>query len=384
MALLKIDQFEKLGMHHAPHCYSIFLPTQRYGEEVLKGKDSLQFKKLLQETQKGLRAEGLSEREVDQLLQPAHELLEDSGFWRKLSDGLAVFGSDQGFWHFTLPIRFTPRYYLADHFYVKPLVPLFNEDNVFYVLRLSLHGAKFYEATPHTITEVFIEDITPARLEEVVGYDYEEKSLQFRSQPGGQPGAQFHGHGEANDKRKEEVLQYFRAVDRGLMQLLHDQREPLVVSCVDFEFPLYQEANNYGHLLGEHIKPQNDNESLVLLHERAWQAVAPLFESRRREKIETFLDLSATGKTATEVDDIVSAAIHGRIDTLFLDGEAELYGMYEPQEDAVRLEDEKTFANASLPNLAAFHTLRQQGKVFLMDREKLPVPEASMNALFRY
>ncbi len=384
MALLKKEQFEKLAAAHSAHCYSIFLPTRRYGEEVLKGEDAIRFKRLLSKVRDSFQEHGVAPRQVEKLLEPARALLDDGGFWRNLSDGLAVFGSEGAFHYFTLPLPFRADHYIGDHFFVKPLIPLFNGDGRFFILQLTLHGASMYEGTRHTVSEVYIEDLTPARLEEVVGYDFEEKSLQFRTQEGGKGGAQFHGHGGADNKHKDEVLQYCRAVDKGLMQMLHDEDAPLVVSSVDYVFPLYKEVSRYRNILDKNLSPQADPGDLTLLHERAWERVAPGFDAKRDQKAGQYQDLSATSKTSYDPDEIVPAAVNGRIDTLFLREDRELYGLYVPAEQELERQEEKTLANASLGNLAAVHTLRQGGDVFLMRAEDMPDADTDMNALFRY
>jgi hypothetical protein len=254
-------------------------------------------------------------------------------------------------------------------------------------LGLTLHGAQFYEGTPHSLTEVYIKDLTPGRLEEVVGFDYEEKSLQWQSHRGGDPGkgAIFHGHGEQTEKRKEEVLQYLRAIDKGIMEgILFDLKDPLVVACVDFLFPLFQKANTYKYLVGDHIPGNPADKDAVLLHEKAWERVRPIFDEKRREKLTLYDELAHTVRTSYDLDEIVSGAVHGRIDTLFLKNREDVFGTFDKPNNEVEVDEEKDISNASLLNLAAVKTLLQKGQVYLLEPEDMPVAEAVANAVFRY
>lgn len=386
MALLKETQFKELAEFHGAHCASIFIPTERVSEGVKESKDRIRFEQEVRAVRDRLKEYGLSDRPIEAMLEPAMKLARDSGFWRRMSDGLAVFIAPDYFEYFTVPVRFESYSYVADHFYVKPLTPLFSGDGRFFILALTLHGAQFYEATRHTITEVYVSDLTPARLEEVVGYDYEEKSLQYRSQGTTVPGsgAVFHGQGRQNDKRKEEVLQYCRAVDKGLLEMLHDEKAPMVVACVDFLFPLYQEANRYKYLVEKNVQGNPEQIDAAALHEKAWERVRPVFERARDEKQRQYDELKHTERASFEVEKIVPAAIHGRVDTLFLQNRADIFGTYDPAANAVEVEDEKNISNASLLNLAAVKTLLQKGQVYLVEPEDMPEEGTLANAVFRF
>ena len=386
MALLKETQFRELAEFHGAHCASVFIPTERVSEGVKESKDRIRFEQEVRVVRDRLKEYGVSERAIEAMLEPAVKLARDSGFWRRMSDGLAVFIAPGYFEYFTVPVRFESYSYVADHFYVKPLMPLFSGDGRFFILSLTLHGAQFYEATRHTITEVYVRDLTPDRLEEVVGYDYEEKSLQYRSQGTtvSGSGTVFHGQGRQNEKRKEEVLQFCRAVDKGLMEMLHDEQAPMVVACVDFLFPLFQEANKYKYLVDENVSGNPDQMNITALHEKAWERVRPVFEAARAEKQRQYDEVKHTDRASYEVAEIVPAAINGRIDTLFLQNRSDIFGRYDPSANEVEMEDEKNISNTSLLNLAAVRTFLQKGQVFLVEPEEMPEQGTLANAILRF
>jgi DNA polymerase II large subunit len=81
-----------------------------------------------------------------------------------------------------LPLNFEEFSYVSNEFYLKPLMPVFNDDGLFYLLTLKADEVKFYEGMRDSITEIRIEDLVPSRIEDRVGYDHEQKNLQFRTQ----------------------------------------------------------------------------------------------------------------------------------------------------------------------------------------------------------
>ncbi len=381
-------EFNRLADYHGLNCISLYLPTFRAGEEVDSHKGELRLKNLVKELRGKLEEKKLNSGEIDRLTQPLLALMEDVHFWRNQSDGLALFLQDGNMETFTLPIHFDEFIYLSDHYYLKPVVSLFSDTGKFYLLTLNLKNVRLFEGSRHTITELDVEDILPGRLEDAVGYDYEEKSLQFRTGHGGNPehkdaGASFHGQGSGKDDKKNEIDKFFRSVDEGVMKILHDQKDPLVLACVEEYFSLYKEANTYKYLYDQFIDRNPGQEDPILLHELAWGLLEEHFKKERKQKIDQFLDLSARGRTASGIDDIVPAAIDGRIDTLFIQPGREEYGIFKQETHEVVKGEEHANA-AALFNLATIHTLRNDGQVYKCSADEMPLKDTEINALLRF
>ncbi len=384
MLTLPKRSFYDLANYHDAECISLYLPTHRAGMEVNRREDEILFKNLLKNVAGQLEKRGYSPRETKDYLQPAYDLLERSTFWNHLSDGLVVFIANNNFKYYTLPIQFDTFIYMSDHFYLKPLMPLYNHDGRFFLLALSQDEIRFFEGTRHSITEVNVEDLTPNRLEEVVGYDHKQKFLQFRSAQQGAGGAIFHGHGEGKDDDKTEIRHYFRAINDGLMKMLHTEDAPLVIACVDYLFPIYQEVNDYAYLFPGNISGSAAKVHEKELHEQAWIILEPHFRKTREEKVSLFNELAATSRASSQLEDILPAALAGNVETLFLQKNIDVYGIYDPSNRQVYRDNLKRFDNVSLTNLTATRTFQQGGQVFLMDAEDMPVPDSVANAIFRY
>ncbi len=105
----------------------------------------------------------------------------------------------------------------------------------FFVLGLNLHHITFYEGNRERLKEVYVD--APQQLEEVVGYDYKEKFLQFRSQHEGHGQASFHGQGEwKGEFKKDEILKFFREIDKKIIQLIGGKNIPLVIAGQEYFF----------------------------------------------------------------------------------------------------------------------------------------------------
>lgn len=382
MKLITRNEFRNLAGVHQPFCASIFIPTHRAGKEVYEKEDVTTLRNQLKSVKAALESQGCPPRELARILGPAEALVSERDFWGNQSDGLALFLGDGFFEKFTVPVRFEAFHYVSNEFYLKPLLPLFSGDGKFYLLTLSLKETNFYECTRYSITPIAIEDLIPANMEEVVGADYEQKSFQFRSQPRGS--AVFHGHGAGKDDRKEEIQRYFRAIDKGLHEILHDLNAPLVMATVDYLYPIYRSVSSYAHLRPEYLQTNPDNADIYLLHEKAWDIVQPEFDKERRDKKALFEQFHDTSRTTATLSEIIPAALEGKIDALFIQNRSDIWGIYDPTDNQVSIHDSRHPGDVCLLNLIGAKALLNGSKVYLTEPEDMPDPASKANALLYY
>ncbi len=184
--------------------------------------------------------------------------------------------------------------------------------------------------------------------------------------------------------RKNEIARYFRAIDKGLMTLLKDDNVPMIVASQDYLFSIYKEENSYQYLLDDPINCNLSETDKFLLHEMAWEKVAPIFDEERKEKVETFKQYDGTGRTSSEIEQVVPAALEGKIDTLFVQNNADIWGIYDPEKRHVRVDEEPLPSSVSLLNKAAIKIFLNGGKVYLLEKDEMPNPNSKVNALYRY
>ena len=382
--MINESEFKKLADYEHGTCVSIFIPTQRGGKEVLEGKNKKHLHSEWTQIKKKLKEADLSEASIEKIGKPIQELLDNRDFWRHQSDGLAIFASPDFFEYYTVPVNFEAYHYISEEFYVKPLVPAMTGDAKFNILAIQLEDVKLYEASRYSIAQVEIDDLAPSQLEERVGYDYKERALQFRTQGEGGEKTQFHGHGGSERDEKTEIKQFFRAVDQGIKNYLQKQELPLVVFCQDYLFPIYKEANTYNHLY-EKVVPGNPNDTDMLgIHKKALEVFEPVLNENRDKKIEKYAELSSTENTTSALSDIIAAVHQGKVDTLFIENRAEVWGKYHEDEMKVEFSENPDDGNISLLNLAAKKTIEMGGKVYLVEHEFMPQKKSKMNALLRF
>lgn len=361
---------------------SLFMPTHRAGRET--EQDPIRFKNLLRDVEERLLAKGLRSPEVQEILKKPRRLLEDDGFWRRQSDGLAVFFSEEVFHLFRLPIQFAELAVITDRFHVKPLLPLLTSDGTFHILTISQNRLRLLEGTRYTVDEIDLGD-TPETLAATFPDGFPKKQLRFytgKPSGGGTGTPQFHGH-DPSDDVKNHLRQWFRTIDKAVADLLVDTRSPLMLAGVDTLFPLYKEVNSYPYLVEEGIPGNPDEMKPEDFLPPAWAIVEPVFNREREAGFERYQQLAGTGQTTTDITEAVFAAHHGRIAVLFVAVGVQVWGRFDPENNQVDLHETPEAGYEDLLDFIAIQTLLKGGEVFAVSPEKVP-DQFFVAAVLRY
>jgi hypothetical protein len=383
MSLISIDELKTLVERREGVCVSIFMPTHRTSPETKQ--DPIRFKNLLKEAEKRLITSGLRLSQAKKLLKPAKTLVKDNFFWQHQADGLAVFISPEVLRYFHLPFRFEELLVVTDRFHIKPLLHLFSNDGRFDILALSQNEVRLFQCTRYGITEIEPEGV-PRSLKEALKYDEPEKQLQYHTRtPGGtgERAAIFHGHGVGIDDAKDNILRYFRQIDHGLRELLLEERSPVVLAGVEYLLPIYREANTFLNLMDKGVTGNPEGLRAEELHEQALKIVEPYFLKALEDASAQYRQLAGSGRTATDVKEIVPAAYNGRVDILFVSVGIQQWGKVDAMTFRVLLHEKPESGDQDLSDLAAVYTFLKGGKVYAVEPQKVP-DEAPLAALLRY
>jgi len=231
-------------------------------------------------------------------------------------------------------------------------------------------------------------------LDKALGYDNLSKDIEFRTDSPQPPvigvrGSQsvfFSGGGDAEDNRKDYILNFLRMVNKSVASYLKDSHAPLILACVEYIEPLYREANTYKHLMEKYIPGSPDAVSALELRDEAWPLVKPVFEREKSETIGRYKQLAGwKDKRATkDVDEVIKAAPFGRVEVLIVDKNAKKWGVFDAENVEVKAEDEQRPGNQDLLDFAAVQTLINGGQVYVVEPEDVPEGGSPVAAILRY
>ncbi|KUG02895.1 hypothetical protein ASZ90_019669 [hydrocarbon metagenome] len=384
MNLLTNNDLETLIGFQDDLCITIYLPTFRAGVETKQGR--IRLKNLIREAEERLINHGLRSSQASQLLEPLKKLTIDDLFWQHQRDGLAIFLSSNIFNYYHLPINLDEFLQVGRRFHLKPLLPLLSGNGLFYVLALSQNAVRLLQCTRSSVNELDLENI-PHSMAEALQYDDPEKQLQYHTNTlegsNRQAAAVFHGHGVGTDDTKDNILRYFRLIDRGLREVLREENSPLFIAGVGFLHSIYREANTYGYLADEGISGNPEELSAENLKTMTWPLAEQYFRQAEQEALNRFGPLKGTGRTTYNISEAAPAAYNGRVETLFIAQGAGQWGSLDPQSHIVSIHPKAEPGDEELFDLTAIQTILNGGKVYVREQDEIPDGQ-ELAALFRY
>jgi len=382
MDIITMEEFKTFLARYPGWYVSLFMPTHRRGRET--EQDPIRFRNLLREVEERLQDKGLRSPDVREILKPVERLVQEPGFWRHQSDGLAVFFTAEEFHYYRLPLPFEELVVISDHFHRRPLLPFFASDGHFYILALSQNQVRLLEGTRYTVDEIDLESM-PTSMADALQYERFDKQLQSHSGTSSGTGsrtAMFHGH-DIGDEAKDRILRWFQMIDGELPNLLTGGQSPLVLAGVEYLFPLYKEANSYPHLLEEGIPGNPEELTPEELHAQAWPLVQPTFMKAREEATAQYSQLVGSGQTTADVKEAVLAAHHGQVDILFVAVGVQVWGNFDPDTNTIHVHQDPEPGDDDLLDLAAIQSILNGATVYAVEPEQVP-DHAPLAAVFRY
>jgi hypothetical protein len=388
MEILSLDEFKNLAQRAQDPSITILMPTHRAGPDTQQ--DPIRFRNLLREVERRLQDDGMGRRNVEAFLQPAQALLEDGEFWRHQQEGLALYLSDGDFHTYRLPYAVDEQAIISQSYYTKPLLPLFTNNGHYFILAVSLNEVRMFEATRDGVGEVELPGDTPTSLAEALKYDDIEQELQFSTgTPGGDRDGMGFGHEVGDETRKIRIGRYLNKLDHGLKPLYRGQEAPLVLAGVDYLLPIYRKVSEYPHILEEGIEGSPEGLRAEELRERAWPLVEPHFRQELEAVLAAYGQGAGTGQAVDDIEEVVAAAHHGRVDTLLVAVDAQVWGTFDPENGKVQVDEQAETQEAGrddrilLADSAATQTLLNGGTVYALPQEELPT-QSPVAALLRY
>lgn len=360
------ESLKELIEHVGKPAVSIFIPTQQVST-LQDEQDRIRFKNALDQAAFRLKQHDFAVGNVDRILGPARELLNDTKFWQHQSHGLAVFLAPDFFRAYRLPVHFDEHVIVNHRFHIPPLMAFFESMRPFYVLAASQNEVKIFKGNKLEFEEIRIETL-PHDIQEVLRFDEFEKENQYHGATG--PGKVMAHTGEEPYSKKEQLATFFHRIDEALQPMLMSTKAPLVLACVDYLAAIYRQVSRYPFIMDGVITGNPIHTPLKELHTKALTLVDPVLVSDRQAALAHFGELSNTDRIVCGTSDVLKAAFGSRIETLFLvkdtgprggftaDGEVEIHADDRPEDE-------------DLLNLATIYTLQNGGQVFSLAPDAL-------------
>lgn len=359
-------------------------PTPAVGKQVLQGPVRLE--RLLGTAERRLAVRGLDPEETARLLAPLRALIDEPRFWSAQDRGLLLVARSGFARAYRLPFEIEESVTVSDRFALRHLLPLLERTESFYVVALSINRVRVVRSTPRGPRRVDVPGL-PTSLEDALGYDqYYSAINRHAGGPArlGRKTGMVHGHGDNDEERHETNLRaYFRQVAAALDAAL-PAADPWVLAAVREHHASFRQAvGTDRRLLDEGLAGNPDRISDRELCERARRLVDAARSARLKLELDRLAKVAGTPLVTDELLTLLTAAHHGRVDSLFVTPQARCWGVFDPDDGRFEVHDKRRRGDRELIDVALFETLRNGGAAFEVDPDRLPVGR-EVAAILRY
>jgi len=377
--------FEQMARFQSSCCISVYIPTHRAGVEVNEQQDRLAFKNALQQVRSMLQEKGYTQTEIEKLTEPGYKLLRENDIWRGMTEGLAVFMSNDYFKYIRLTIAPKEEILINNSFYLRPLVPAIADtgDAHFYLLSISKRKASFFRADAFYMEEIIIEEL-PNGMDDVVHFEEKDDQKMFRMGDSGAGVANFHGIGAGKPDEKENLALYMKEVDRVLWQkVLGREQAPLLLAGIDYLIPIYKSVSSYQYIWDEAMIGNFEHHSALMLYQTAREKMQPFFNKNHKAALEAYYNKLATPLTSSMPESVIPGCYYGKVSDLFVDKDSHLWGKFDAQNNQLELHATREDNDDCMIDKAVIQTILHGGHVHLLNKEEMP-KGSTIAALMRY
>ena len=348
-------------------CVTILLPPYRPGEQA--GSQAALLRSMIPEASKQLTDRGYAKSSAAALLAPLERLLDDPALVSGSRWSRTVFCSPSVFELVQLTQPFDGSLTVSGSFAIRKMAAELSRPPAFYILALSRTEVELLRCAGLHAEKVKLPAGVPSTLDEAMAFDAPDHDLVNRSaagtSTGDMRGVRF-GTGSARERVRTHLGDFYRAVDRGVQEVVRPSGIPLVLVGVEEDAAVYRSVSTSRNLLTQGItgSPALDRELDETLH-RAYDVLrADEIEKQASAMLEA-RERTVPSRFSTELAPVLRAAFEGRVHQLYLDADAsrqEVYqrGMY------------RSWGPEDLLNLAAVQTMVHHGKVCELPARMMP------------
>lgn len=365
-----------------PPFISLYQPTHRYSPE--NKQDAIRFKNLIREVEDSLMRKH-PKREIVNIMKPFYAIAKEKMFWNYTLDGLAVLATEDRCIVYNLPRPVKEVVVVADTFYIKPLIRIFQSADRYHLLGLNRKEFKIYEGNRYGFKEVKIPPDIPTTIEEALGETYgrKEPSLSARTVSSMGSGV-FYGQGSKKDIIDSETEKFFRYVDKVVWEnYSRPTGLPLMLIALKEHHTFFKKISRNPFLMKEGIETAFNSLTVSELKDAAWEKMEPIYLGKTKKLIDAY-ELARSKFLATDdLAQIARAALSNNVGTLLVEADRIIPGKINRETSELIEGDLKDVEVGDILDDLAEMVFKNKGEVVVLPKERMPT-DTGAAAIFRY
>lgn len=380
------DQLEVLAASAGEPRVSLYLPMDPTYPQTEQNR--LRLRRAIDQAEAELQSRGSDPAAIRDVLAAAQDLEQDDAFRRMTgTHGLALLlapGDPRG-WR--LPYTCPESVDVGPAFYLAPLTRLLHWHLDFFVLSLSAKTVRLCRSTRTAMQSVELPPHTPHSEQEYLAGTEVGRPIRFQNGVRVSPAAPqiptIHGQTSYKDDAKLRLHEYVQVVARGASKGLQSSGLPLVLVAVKELHPIFREAFSGSELVEPGIEGSPDELSDPEIHQQAVRLLETVPTGAWRGIVERYERAARSPRGTIALDQIVPAAVEGRVDALIAAFGTRVWGTWDAKQRRVSFRDGSDPQRVDLVDMAVRETLVHGGDVCIVPPDQVP-EQAVAAAAFRW
>lgn len=350
----------------------VTLAMELFATTLTNDKDRIQFENLVSDAKKQLNESDIDEK--DQLLKQLDNVMGRQDELIQFIGGLTIYITPDDFYYYHLAIPVINRVRIGQKPYILPLISNYQYTRDYNLLVLNQESIRLYEGHGNRIDELPISEIedAPVDLETALGTEKEGGSLNFGAYGGSSgtrgSGQSFHGHSETSEEKDIDRERYFNLVDKFVYDNYSNVNKlPLIVYTVEENQAVFRNLSKNEYLAKTGINGSAANLNNNEIEERVVQTVDEIIAHQRNELLDRLAETSPDNRIENIPDDLASASLQGRIESLYVEKGSEIKGTLTDEGRYDENDDSDNFIEQIVDNV-----IRSRGEVYILDPSEMP------------
>lgn len=362
-------------------CISIYQNTHRRSPDNIE--DGTAFKNSLFKIEDNLKKR-FEQEEIDALMKPLYDLLNDHSFWNKTLDGIAVLANKDKCIVYVLPHEVDTITEIGDSFAIKPLIRVFQSAGNYHLLGLNKDSFSLYNANRYSIEEVERNPDIFKSIKDALGDQHTDAFLNYGLRSGSSGGAVFHGQGGKSEEGQKDLEKYFRYVDKAVFDNFSSKDKlPVILFGLAHNSGEFHKISTNPYLMKDGVAGSWEKLDLNRLKEEAWKVMLPIYEAKTQALLDEFEQAGANSLGSRDLEEVAQAAVEKRIKTLLVEADVEFPGHLDLSNGTVSYERDDNISYNDLIETIVKLVLKAQGTVVVLPKEKMPT-ESGLAAIYRF
>ena len=312
---------------------------------------------------KNLIKKAMEQVDDDTLRDQLASIPNDKQFWAEGQTGVAFFVTPKEVFYYKVSSKLNDFVSFADRPNILPLIEDFQYIENYHLLCLTNRDMKLYAGRLDTIERISLPEDAPTTLTIALG----DELTRGKQLNGGGPSGTVHGVNEKSDELEIDQENYFRIVDKYIMDnYSNPDKTPLVLFSLSENQSVFRQLSKKTCLRDERIESSPTSLTDNDIKQEVSQLIEKVLRTRHSEVLARYEETTPQYKLGDQYQDLATASLEGRIEVLFLEKDSKVTGTID-EDGQLGFEGDENFFNQ-----LALNVTRTNGKVYVVDRSQMP------------